>query len=136
MLGGVGGHAGLFSNSTELTAIMQLFLNKGTYGGVQIIDPKVIAEYTRTQFPENRRGAGFDKPVLEKGGGPCDESASQKSFGHSGFTGTFAWADPSNGLNYVFLSNRVYPSAENKKIISMGVRTRVQRVLNEAIGGR
>lgn len=136
MIGGVGGHAGLFSNATELAAIMQLFLNKGNYGGVQILDSKVVAEYTRIQFAGNRRGAGFDKPVLGTGGGTCDESASFESFGHSGFTGTVAWADPKNGLNYVFLSNRVYPDAENKKLISMGTRTQIQKVLNEALSGR
>lgn len=133
MIGGVGGHAGLFSNATELAALMQLFLNKGNYGGVQILDPKVVAEYTRVQYSGNRRGAGFDKPVLGKGGGTCDESASFESYGHSGFTGTVAWVDPKNGLNYVFLSNRVYPDAENKKLISMGTRTQIQRVLNEAL---
>lgn len=136
MLGGVGGHAGLFSNATELAAIMQLFLNKGYYGGVQLINPQVIAEYTRAQFKGNRRGAGFDKPVLGSGGGTCDESASFESFGHSGFTGTLAWDDPKNGLNYVFLSNRVYPSAENKKLISMGTRTEIQKILNEALKNR
>jgi beta-N-acetylhexosaminidase len=136
MIGGVGGHAGLFTNATELAVIMQLFLNKGNYGGVQILDPKVVAEYTRIQFAGNRRGAGFDKPILGTGGGTCDESASFESFGHSGFTGTVAWADPKNGLNYVFLSNRVYPDAENKKLISMGTRTQIQKVLNEALRGR
>jgi beta-N-acetylhexosaminidase len=136
MIGGVGGHAGLFSNSVELAAIMQMYLNKGNYGGVQILDPKVVAEYTKVQFSGNRRGAGFDKPVLGTGGGTCDESASFESFGHSGFTGTVAWADPKNGLNYVFLSNRVYPDAENKKLISMGTRTQIQKVLNEALNGR
>lgn len=136
MVGGVGGHAGLFSNSTELAAIMQLFLNKGFYGGMQLLDPKVIAEYTKVQFSGNRRGAGFDKPVLKTGGGTCHETASFESFGHSGFTGTVVWADPKNGLNYVFLSNRVYPSAENKKLISMGTRTEIQRVLNEALKER
>src|SRR5690606_33515922 len=100
MIGGVGGHAGIFSNATSLASLMQLFLNKGSYGGVQILDSKVVAEYTRNQFATNRRGAGFDKPVLGSGGGTCDESCSQESFGHSGFTGTLAWADPKNGLNY------------------------------------
>jgi len=136
MIGGVGGHAGLFSNATDLAAIMQLFLNKGTYGDLQLIDERVVDEYTRVQFPGNRRGAGFDKPVLKNGGGACDESASLLSFGHSGFTGTLAWADPKNKLVYVFLSNRVYPSAENKKLITMGVRTKIQKVFNDAIATR
>ncbi|MCO5259645.1 MAG: serine hydrolase [Crocinitomicaceae bacterium] len=136
MLGGIGGHAGLFTNATELAQIMQLFLNKGYYGGVQLLQPKVVSEYTKVQFAGNRRGAGFDKPVLGKGGGTCDESSSFESFGHSGFTGTLAWDDPKNGLNYVFLSNRVYPDAENKKLISMGTRSQIQRVLNEALKNR
>jgi len=136
MIGGVGGHAGLFSNATDLAAIMQLFLNKGAYDGVQLIDEKVVEEYTHVQFQGNRRGAGFDKPVLKTGGGACHESASMLSFGHSGFTGTLAWADPKNKLVYVFLSNRVYPSAENKKLITMGVRTQIQKVFNDALTTR
>lgn len=136
MIGGVAGHAGLFTNATELAELMQLFLNKGNYGGLQLLDSKVIHEYTRVQFAGNRRGAGFDKPVLKTGGGTCDETCSFESFGHSGFTGTVAWADPKNGLNYVFLSNRVYPDAENKKLISLGTRAQIQRVLNNALKDR
>jgi len=136
MLGGIGGHAGLFSNATELATIMQLFLNKGTYDDVRLIDPWIVEEYTRVQFFGNRRGAGFDKPVLKTGGGACHESASFDSFGHSGFTGTLAWADPKNKLVYVFLSNRVYPSAENKKLITMGTRTKIHKVFNDALAYR
>lgn len=136
MLGGVGGHAGLFTNATELTAIMQLFLNKGYYGGVRYLNPQVVDEFTKQQFENNRRGAGFDKRVLESKGGPCDFLCSHAGFGHSGFTGTLAWADPKNQLVYVFLSNRTYPSSENKKLIYMDTRTNVQHVLNEALRDR
>lgn len=132
MIGGVGGHAGLFSTATDLAAIMQLFLNKGNYGGEQYILPEVIAEYTKAQFPGNRRGAGFDRPKSE-GGGTCHEVASQLSYGHSGFTGTLAWVDPKYDINYVFLSNRVYPDAENWKIVKMNIRTEIQRVIYEAV---
>lgn len=133
MIGGVGGHAGLFSNATELATLFQMLLNNGEYAGVRYLDKKVVSAYTKVQFPGNRRGAGFDKPVIGAGGGTCHEVASQQSFGHSGFTGTLVWSDPSNGLTYVFLSNRVYPNAENKKLITMGQRTEVQRVLYEAL---
>ncbi len=133
MVGGVGGHAGLFSNATELATLFQMLLNGGEYAGVRYLDKKVVTAYTKAQFAGNRRGAGFDKPVLGSGGGTCHEMASQQSFGHSGFTGTLVWSDPVNGLTYVFLSNRVYPDAENKKLITMGQRTEVQRVLYEAI---
>lgn len=133
MLGGVGGHAGVFANSADLAAIMQLFLNKGNYMGKQLIDQNVIAAYTKAQFTGNRRGAGFDRPTPSAKGGPTSELVSQESYGHSGFTGTFTWADPAYGINYVFLSNRVYPSAENWKIRDMNIRTEIQRVIYQAI---
>lgn len=134
MLGGVGGHAGLFSNARDLAQLMQLFLNKGTIAGVNYIEPKVVEAYTGYQYyPSNRRGAGFDKPVTSGTGGPCYEACSKSSFGHSGFTGTLVWTDPEYNLTYVFLSNRVYPDAENWKIVKEGIRTEIQRVIYEAI---
>ncbi len=134
MLGGVGGHAGLFSNARDLAQLMQLFLNKGTIAGVNYIEPKVIEDYTSYQyFPSNRRGAGFDKPVTSGTGGPCYDGCSKSSYGHSGFTGTLVWTDPEYKLTYVFLSNRVYPDAENWKIVKMGTRTEIQRVIYEAL---
>lgn len=133
MIGGVGGHAGLFSNAGDMASLMQMFLNKGSYGGVQYIQPDVIAEYTKRQYSNNRRGAGFDKPTIDGRGGPSDNRASGQSFGHSGFTGTLAWADPVNEINYVFLSNRVYPDAENWLLVKMSTRTEIQRVIYEAV---
>ena len=111
-----------------------MFLNKGSYGGVQYVDPEVISEYTKCQYcPKNRRGAGFDKPTVNRKGGPTTNKVSLASYGHSGFTGTLVWADPTHEVNYVFLSNRVYPNAENWKIISMNIRTDIQRVIYEAL---
>ena len=96
----------------------------------------MVEEFTSCQFcPTNRRGAGFDKPVLDLDGGPTCDLVSLKSFGHSGFTGTLSWADPEYGINYVFLSNRVYPSAENWKLVRMGIRTEIQRIIYEAVRG-
>jgi CubicO group peptidase (beta-lactamase class C family) len=135
MLGGVGGHAGLFSNATDLASLMQVLLNKGSYGNVSYIDEAVVNEFTKAQFPGNRRGAGFDRPTAS-GGGPCHESASQLSFGHSGFTGTLVWVDPKYNLTYVFLSNRVCPDQDNWKIRDMNIRTEIQRVIYEAITTR
>lgn len=132
MLGGVGGHAGVFANATDLGAMMQLFMNDGNYANHQYIDAKVVQEYTKAQNPGNRRGAGFDRPTVGNGG-PSSGLVSQKSFGHSGFTGTLAWADPVYKVNYVFLSNRVYPNAENWKIRDMNIRSEVQRIIYEAI---
>ena len=135
MTGGVNGHAGLFSNATDLTALMQMLLNGGVYGGVKYLEKETIEEYTSCQFcPKNRRGAGFDKPVTDLDGGPTCDLVSLKSFGHSGFTGTYTWADPEHGINYTFLSNRVYPSAENWKIVKMNIRTDIQRLIYESVG--
>ena len=132
MLGGIGGHAGLFSNATDLASLMQLLLNKGNYGGVSYLNKAVVEEYTKAQFTGNRRGIGFDRPN-NSGGGTCHELASKSSFGHSGFTGTLAWADPEYQINYVFLSNRVYQDQDNWKIRDMNIRTNIQKVIYEAI---
>jgi CubicO group peptidase (beta-lactamase class C family) len=134
MIDGIGGHAGLFSNATDLAGFMQMLLNNGEYGGHQYLSKATIDEYTACQFcPSNRRGAGFDKPVNTGVGGPAAEAVSKSSFGHSGFTGTLAWADPEYNINYVFLSNRIYPSAENWKLVKMDIRTEIQRVIYEAL---
>lgn len=145
MLGGVGGHAGLFSTANDLAKLMQMYMNFGNYGGVQYIKSDVIKEFTKCQFckgdfpsdkGENRRGAGFDKPQLKGEVGPACDCVSYASFGHSGFTGTYAWADPDNGIVYIFLSNRVYPDANNKKLVSMGIRTNIQSVIYDALANR
>ncbi|RFC54764.1 glycoside hydrolase family 3 N-terminal domain-containing protein [Brumimicrobium aurantiacum] len=134
MINGVGGHAGVFSSGTDLAGFMQMLLNGGEYGGRTYLSKSTIDEYTACQFcPKNRRGAGFDKPVYTGTGGPATEAASKSSFGHSGFTGTLTWADPEYNINYVFLSNRVYPSAENWKLVKMDIRTEIQRVIYEAL---
>lgn len=133
MQGGVGGHAGLFSNALDLGTLMYMLINEGQYGGKTILDPTTINDFTRCQFcPSNRRGAGFDKPVRSLDGGPTCDKVSLSSFGHSGFTGTITWADPENGIVYVFLSNRVYPNADNWLITKEDIRTRIQDVIYQA----
>jgi beta-glucosidase-like glycosyl hydrolase/CubicO group peptidase (beta-lactamase class C family) len=136
MLGGVSGHAGLFSDAADLAVLLQLFLNNGEYGGKQYFLPSTIKEFTRVQFPANgnRRALGFDKPTLNPmPDGPCCKSASPESFGHSGFTGTYLWADPDNRLNYIFLSNRVYPDASNEKIVQMNIRTKIHQAMYDIL---
>jgi len=136
MLGGVSGHAGLFSNAFDMAVIMQLFMNGGVYGGERYFNEELIGEFTSTQFPlnENRRGIGFDKPMLEydEDGSTC-RSVSPDSYGHSGFTGTYAWADPENGLVYIFLSNRIHPEANNSKIMDYDIRTNLHQVFYDAL---
>jgi beta-N-acetylhexosaminidase len=135
MMGGVGGHAGVFSTAEDLGIMMYMFMNKGTYGGVQYVKKSTLDEFTSCQFCDegNRRAIGFDKPSLEKNSGPTCNAASALSFGHSGFTGTLAWADPKEDLVYVFLSNRVYPNADNTKLLKMDIRTDIQEVIYDAI---
>ena len=135
MLGGVAGHAGVFSNATDLASIMQLFLNNGEYAGMQFFTEKIANDFTRAQYPGNRRGVGFDRPNAS-GGGTCDELASSESFGHSGFTGTLAWADPKNDVVFIFLSNRVNPDQDNWNLRDMGIRTKIQHVVYEAVNSR
>ncbi|MEI7663720.1 MAG: serine hydrolase, partial [Bacteroidota bacterium] len=136
MLGGVSGHAGLFSDARDLAVIMQMLLQDGSYGGKQYLSPATIREFTRVQFPGrgNRRGVGFDKPLLNYSpDGPVCKGASAGSFGHSGFTGTYIWADPANGLVYIFLSNRVYPSAANQKLAEMNIRTNIHQTVYDLL---
>lgn len=138
MLGGVSGHAGLFSNAEDLAAVFQLFLQNGYYAGQQLLDSAIINQYTAYQYNydevENRRGLGFDKPYpVYDSLGPVCESASLRSYGHSGFTGTYAWGDPEYQLVYIFLSNRVYPDAKNNKISKFNFRTRIQQAIYDAI---
>lgn len=134
MLGGVSGHAGLFSNSADVAAILQMLMNGGYYNGHEFLKPETIKEFTKYQYANSRRGIGFDKPEPDsRKVNPVSDMASQECFGHSGFTGTQMWADPKTGIVYVFLSNRVYPTANNKKLISMSVRTKIMDVIYESI---
>jgi beta-N-acetylhexosaminidase len=133
LLGGVAGHAGLFGSASDVAVIMQLLLNNGTYAGQRLLDADVIRQYTSSQFLDNRRGLCFDKPEFdEKKDSPVTKECSLQSYGHSGFTGTFAWADPENGLIFVFLSNRVYPDADENKLAKLGIRGKIHKVLYDA----
>lgn len=135
MLGGVGGHAGVFSNANDLGKLMQMYLNGGQYGGEGYINKETITKFTECQFckQNNRRGAGFDKPAVDGVNNPVCDCASLESFGHTGFTGTIAWADPKTQIVYVFLSNRVYPNADNNKLLKMGIRSQLMQVVYEAM---
>lgn len=116
MHGGVAGHAGLFSNVNDLAKYLQMHLQKGEYGNIRYFKPSTIDTFTRAHFAGNRRGLGWDKKP-KKPYSYTPALASQASYGHSGFTGCVVWVDPKDDLLVVFLSNRIYPSAENKKLI-------------------
>jgi len=139
LLGGVSGNAGLFATATDMVKILQLYLQKGTYGGNRYFKERTLTEFTKVQYPENknRRGLGFDKPLLNnstralKDAYPAPE-VSVESFGHSGFTGTFVWADPKNQLVFIFLSNRVYPTRKNRNLYLLNIRPALQQVFYQA----
>ena len=137
MMNGISGHAGLFANANDLAKLMQMYLDMGTYGGDRYIRDETLREFSRTQFPENdnRRALGFDKPNLSYRGvnNNTAEGAGPNTFGHTGFTGTFAWMDPDTGLLYIFLSNRVTPTRENARLYQLNTRTQIQQVLYDAL---
>ena len=141
VLGGISGNAGLFASANDLAKIVQMYVQFGTYGGKEYLKRSTLEEFTRVQYPQykNRRALGFDKPLIDnqkfdrEKSYPCP-AVSPQSFGHSGFTGTFFWADPTNGLIYVFLSNRVNPTRDNFKLFDMNVRTNILQLVYEQLG--
>lgn len=128
MMGGIAGHAGLFSNSIDLAKLMQMYLNGGEYGDEVYLKPEIVAEFTKQQFKGNHRGAGFDKMQTTSKIGPSVES-----FGHTGFTGTMVWADPKYNIVYIFLSNRVNETVEPNYLSIKKVRENIRQVIYEAI---
>ncbi|MDP2723435.1 MAG: glycoside hydrolase family 3 N-terminal domain-containing protein [Bacteroidales bacterium] len=136
MLGGVSGNAGLFGDALDVAVMMQMFMNGGVYGEQRFFRKETLDFFTGYHFiaDSNRRGLGFDKPmIVYKDHMANCKDASPGSFGHSGFTGTYAWADPENGLVYVFLSNRVYPDANNTKLMDMDIRTNIHQLFYKAL---
>ncbi|MBE9490457.1 MAG: serine hydrolase [Bacteroidetes bacterium] len=134
MQNGVGGHAGVFSNANDVAKMMQMYLQKGFYGGKRYLKTETIDKFNTCYFcdNDNRRGIGFDKPQLDEEGPTCG-CISMTSFGHSGFTGTYAWADPEEEIVYVFLANRTYPKAGKNRLLKESIRTEIQRLIYEAI---
>lgn len=130
MLGGVSGHAGLFGNAESLAALMQMLLNEGTYNNVRYLKKETINNFTAKQASDSRRGLGWDKPEFKPGwANPASDYASPLCFGHTGFTGTMVWVDPQYDLIYIFLSNRVYPTSDNRLLIKENVRTNIMDVV-------
>ena len=135
MQGGIGGHAGLFSNANDVAKMMQLYLQKGYYGGKRFFKTETIDKFNHRYYADEkvRKGVGFDKPQIKEIEKATCGCVSERSFGHSGFTGTYTWADPETEIVYVFLSNRVYPNAENKGLVRYNIRTDIQQFIEDAI---
>ena len=129
LVGGVGGHAGLFATANDLAVLMQMNLQNGNYGGAHFFQSPVVSEFARPQTAGSRRGLGWDHGDPSKPEGPTSHLAPASTFGHTGFTGTCVWMDPDNQILYIFLSNRVYPDAGNNKLRQYNIRTRIQEVI-------
>ncbi|UJH68947.1 serine hydrolase domain-containing protein [Allomuricauda sp. SCSIO 65647] len=139
LLGGVSGNAGLFASAHDLAKLMLLYQNYGAFNGKRYLSSAVVKEFISVQYPENenRRGLGFDKPLLGNDTLALKDAypapmANPESFGHSGFTGTFAWADPKDQLVFIFLSNRVHPFRSHRKLYELNIRTALHQVFHEA----
>jgi CubicO group peptidase (beta-lactamase class C family) len=134
MMDGVSGNAGLFSNANDLAKMMQMYLQGGFYGGKRFLKSGTIDKFNTRYYERDsvRRGLGFDKPFLH----PKEEEScgcSANSFGHGGFTGTYAWVDPDADLVYIFLSNRVYPKMDNRKLYDENIRPKIFKIIENSI---
>ena len=137
MMGGISGNAGLFGKAMDVAKIWQMYLQSGYYGGKRYLSPGVIDLFTGCHFCEedNRRGLGFDRPLIhyEEAKSSVPQHASQRSFGHTGYTGTMSWADPQYGLLFIFLSNRVHPTRDNDTIYELNLRPRLHKAVYESL---
>jgi len=140
MLGGISGNAGLFCSTNDLAKVFQMYLQKGYFGGKRFFSEETINEFTRRQFPnsKNRRALGFDKPLIDNHKNKLKDaypavSASKNSFGHTGYTGTMAWADPDNGTLFIFMSNRVHPTRENLSLFDLNIRTAMHQSIYDCL---
>jgi CubicO group peptidase (beta-lactamase class C family) len=132
MAGGVSGHAGLFSSANDIAILFQMILNGGTYGGKQYFKPETIKLFTAKYSNVSRRGLGFDRWDPDRTNRYPSDLASDKTYGHTGYTGTCVWVDPEYNLIYIFLSNRVHPTV-SAKLSSLRIRPRIQDVIYKAI---
>ena len=134
MQSGVGGHAGLFGNAYDVAAMMLMYLQDGNYNGLKLLDNEIIDAFNKSYFISkgNRRGVGFDKPQISGNHQSTCGCVSEKSFGHSGYTGTYAWADPEKEIIIVILANRTYPN-DDKTFSEKNIRTRIQEYVYEAL---
>jgi len=135
-MGGIAGHAGLYSNATDLAKLYMMLLNNGIWDGQAYLKTETIKKFTSYQSENSRRGLGFDKTAKDNASSkdPYPSlSAPTSVFGHTGFTGTCVWADPDNQLLYIFLSNRVYPTRDNKAFSKLNLRAKIQEQIYQAI---
>ena len=129
--GGVAGNAGLFSNASDLGVIMQMLMFGGEYGGKRYIQQSTVKKFSVHQ-EGSHRGLGFDKPTASSGNVVAPDCP-YTAYGHTGFTGICVWNDPENDVVFTFVSNRVHPKSDNKKIITYGIRKRLHQVIYDQL---
>ena len=133
LLGGLSGHAGLFGDANDVAKLAQTYAWGGRYGGQQLFNKEILANWTSCQFcPDNRRALAFDRPAANPAVNSA-RSASQSSYGHTGFTGTYFWVEPREELVVVLLTNRVHPSRNNNKLTELSVRSSLLQLVIEAV---
>jgi CubicO group peptidase (beta-lactamase class C family) len=128
-LGGVAGHAGLFSTAADLAVFAQTMLNGGAYGAVRVFEPEVVQRFVARQRNTDTRALGWDTPGPQSAAG---RFVSARTYGHLGFTGTSLWIDPERGLFVVLLTNRTLPGATSPQM--QQVRREVHDAVLQAIG--
>ncbi|MDL2223403.1 serine hydrolase [Bacteroidales bacterium OttesenSCG-928-M11] len=134
VLGGISGNSGLFSNANDLAKLLQMLLNGGEYGETSFFSKTTTKTFVESKSNFSRRGLGFDKPDpknIERS--PAGSLTPSCVIGHTGYTGTCFWIDPSNNLIYIFLSNRVHPSRTRTDLMGLNIRPRIQDVIYQAI---
>jgi len=133
MLGGVSGHAGLFSSASDLVKLFEMNLEKGSIHQLKFFSEETINAFTNSISSKSDRALGWDKLPADGESNYISASVSPSSYGHSGYTGTLVWADPEKELVFIFLSNRVHPSASNNKINALKIRRKVMDVVYKSI---
>ena len=133
IMGGISANAGLFSNAEDLSVILKMILNKGIHNNKQMIDSETVELFTKNHIYNdslNNRGLGFDKVrIVSENKVYPNEKLSNKSFGHTGFTGTMFWVDPEKDLILVFLTNRVYPNRDEGNFYKLEVRNKLFEII-------
>lgn len=133
-LGGVSGNAGLFSTANDLAKLCQMWLNRGEYGGIRFLKPQTVDVFMQTSSENSRRGLGFDRPDKNRPRvSPCCNAAPETVVGHTGFTGTCFWVDKENDMIYIFLSNRVLPTRDNRAFKTLNARKYIQSIIYQSI---
>lgn len=130
---GVEGNSGLFGSAEALAPLLQMFLNDGNLNGKQYLPRDLCHQFTTQRSSHSRRGLGFDRQTTKNDNPNIAPQSSTDTWGHTGFTGTCFWVDSKNELIYIFLSNNICPTRENKLLRTNNYRSRIHEAIYKAI---